>query len=421
MATSKSVQIPTVNMPKNKAPEEPIAPFFSPLFYNQYTGLHYRSVPLPSCEGEVSWRSDVKREGCQNQRNILAALFQYVPQKNTGSIYYVFWDFIIFHEAFFLAEANIYFPPGGWLNRVTNEFGFDMISLCVAVQGIPYYTALDRLAKFVRITPNGIDTKPKGEHSRYVHEKNPLTVLYLPGPAFPDYPRQFDARYFSSSGQIIAIVEYYDTYSGKPIKIYHTLWRHHQSQILHWRDSFPDPPYPLFNSHMLAQHYAQAKVGKTWFALSLAYVIAKGDCQFARWRSLKKSKKVLYIDGEMLPDELGKNIRMIMAGFGDSVMEKVFTEDTFRFEMVTQTGNTKRIVPDKIKKLAKIKFLKEVEKMSYTEIERVTGIKRSTAQELYKDKMPDLTSNERAMLDQEFERLVDENSLNSQDWENSEL
>jgi hypothetical protein len=304
--------------------------------------------------------------------------------------------------------------------------------------------------------------------------------------------------------------------------------------------------------------YAPAKVGKTWFALSLAYVIAKGDCQFARWRSLKKSRKVLYIDGEMLPDELGKNIRMIMAGFGDSgqrpfhvynakatksgfmdildppwqkmmevhikdmdlviidnfycltdnrianikpalewinklckrgiavlvvdhtnregllqgsiskeraadlsikladfnhdaenevegytedevenriivefpvarslskeitapfVMEKVFTEDTFRFELVTQTDNAKQIVPDKIKKLAKIKFLKEVEKMSYTEIERVTGIKRSTAQELYKDKMPNLTSNEKEMLDQEFERLMSENSLSPQNLE----
>lgn len=67
----------------------------------------------------------------------------------------------------------------------------------------------------------------------------------------------------------------------------------------------------------IAWLYASSKVGKTLMALSIAYAVAKGNCELGVWFT-KQPKKVIYVLGEGKPDKIQKNINMIMAGQGDT-------------------------------------------------------------------------------------------------------
>jgi KaiC/GvpD/RAD55 family RecA-like ATPase len=62
--------------------------------------------------------------------------------------------------------------------------------------------------------------------------------------------------------------------------------------------------------------FAEPKIGKTWFGLDIAYTAARGNCAVGRLRATEASG-VLYVDGEMQPDDLQRSIAMVMAGAGD--------------------------------------------------------------------------------------------------------
>jgi hypothetical protein len=53
----------------------------------------------------------------------------------------------------------------------------------------------------------------------------------------------------------------------------------------------------LLQQRSIAMVYAWRGLGKTWFALGLAYAIAAG-CEYLKW-AVNKPRRVLYIDGEM--------------------------------------------------------------------------------------------------------------------------
>jgi hypothetical protein len=73
---------------------------------------------------------------------------------------------------------------------------------------------------------------------------------------------------------------------------------------------------PIISEGYLVWLYAEPKIGKTWLALALAHALARGNSIVGRWRTIDPVG-VLYVDGEMLPDELEESISMVMAGAGD--------------------------------------------------------------------------------------------------------
>jgi putative DNA primase/helicase len=81
----------------------------------------------------------------------------------------------------------------------------------------------------------------------------------------------------------------------------------------------------LLHERGIVMAYAWRGVGKTWFALSLAYAIATGG-KFLRWESAKP-RRVLYIDGEMPAIGLRERMEPIV-GARES---KPPSDDYFRF------------------------------------------------------------------------------------------
>lgn len=74
--------------------------------------------------------------------------------------------------------------------------------------------------------------------------------------------------------------------------------------------------FPIIREGDLAWIYAEPKIGKTWFGLAMAYAASRGNCQVGKWRTSEQIG-VLYVDGEMQPDDLQRSISMVMAGAGD--------------------------------------------------------------------------------------------------------
>jgi len=66
---------------------------------------------------------------------------------------------------------------------------------------------------------------------------------------------------------------------------------------------------PWLPSSGLTQVYAYRGVGKTFFALNVAYAVASGN-SFLGWRCAEK-KRVLYIDGEMPAADMQERIRTV--------------------------------------------------------------------------------------------------------------
>ena len=73
---------------------------------------------------------------------------------------------------------------------------------------------------------------------------------------------------------------------------------------------------PIIAEGYLAWLYAEPKIGKTWLGLTMALAAAKGNRRVGRWFT-SDPVGVLYVDGEMLPNELQQSIDMVMAGAGD--------------------------------------------------------------------------------------------------------
>lgn len=73
---------------------------------------------------------------------------------------------------------------------------------------------------------------------------------------------------------------------------------------------------PIIKEGYLCFLFSDAKLGKTHVAIDIAYAVAKGCTKVAKWSTSEKNE-VLYVDGEMFPDELESTIKMIMKGHGD--------------------------------------------------------------------------------------------------------
>jgi len=74
---------------------------------------------------------------------------------------------------------------------------------------------------------------------------------------------------------------------------------------------------PIIQAKSLTMVHAYRGVGKTFFAMSIAYAVATSQ-KFLRWHA-KKPAKVLYVDGEMQANILQERFAKIAKGFGDEV------------------------------------------------------------------------------------------------------
>ncbi len=68
---------------------------------------------------------------------------------------------------------------------------------------------------------------------------------------------------------------------------------------------------PWLKKGSLNMIYAPTGIGKTWFAIQLAYSLASGSLAFGRWQC-DQPKKVLYIDGEMAVQDFRERLALII-------------------------------------------------------------------------------------------------------------
>ena len=73
--------------------------------------------------------------------------------------------------------------------------------------------------------------------------------------------------------------------------------------------------YPLLQEGFYCLIYAGSGVAKTWFALHIAIALTQGTIPFEGWEFRGKAPlNVLYVAGEMRPEEYGKRINELLAG-----------------------------------------------------------------------------------------------------------
>lgn len=90
-----------------------------------------------------------------------------------------------------------------------------------------------------------------------------------------------------------------------------------------WWEELDRRPFPkrgwlvqgLLKDHDVAMVYSPTGVGKTWFTLSLAVMIAGGGSMADRF-CCDRPRKVLLLDGEMSMDDLQERIRALAPGLG---------------------------------------------------------------------------------------------------------
>lgn len=86
---------------------------------------------------------------------------------------------------------------------------------------------------------------------------------------------------------------------------------------------------PIINSGQVIWLFAPEKIGKTILAMSIAYVVSRGNSSVCGWQS-NGSKKVLYIDGEMSGVGLKKIYSRIVQGFQQENNDNILF-DSFLF------------------------------------------------------------------------------------------
>lgn len=77
---------------------------------------------------------------------------------------------------------------------------------------------------------------------------------------------------------------------------------------------------PIFPKQGLIMIYAKRGIGKTFFALHLACSIAGGCNIFGRWK-VDKSRRVLYIDGEMPANTMQERLAVLIDGLSNEIFD----------------------------------------------------------------------------------------------------
>jgi putative DNA primase/helicase len=77
---------------------------------------------------------------------------------------------------------------------------------------------------------------------------------------------------------------------------------------------------PIFPKQGLIMIYAKRGIGKTFFALHLACSIAGGCDIFGRWK-VEKSRRVLYIDGEMPANTMQERLAVLIGGLSNEIFD----------------------------------------------------------------------------------------------------
>ncbi len=90
--------------------------------------------------------------------------------------------------------------------------------------------------------------------------------------------------------------------------------------------------------------YADTGVGKTWFAMTLAWVIAGGG-EVGQWQT-NKPRRVLYIDGEMPKSNLEARLKILAEGYRDIIDPKVAGENILFVPRLAQLGDQERAKGD---------------------------------------------------------------------------
>lgn len=87
-------------------------------------------------------------------------------------------------------------------------------------------------------------------------------------------------------------------------------------------------------------------------------------------------------------------------------LRKVFTEDSFKFELVEDHKLAELLIPDKIKNFAKVMFLKTNKSMTYEQIAEETGLSRSAVGKYVKNDIPALSGQDKKLYEVELSKLI---------------
>lgn len=101
-------------------------------------------------------------------------------------------------------------------------------------------------------------------------------------------------------------------------------------------------------------------------------------------------------------------------------LRKIYTKDSFKFELVEEHKIAEPDIPEKIKIFAKVMFLKTNKSLTYEEIAKATGISRSAVGKYVKDDIPALTGQDKKLYDKELSRLIAEDETRNGIPEDSE-
>lgn len=160
----------------------------------------------------------------------------------------------------FFKTANLIIPPGGWINKKTKVYGFDLISLYSMLSNNDYFSSANIILEYIEKHSKAGKSVQKKRAHKWVQELYPLAK-----PLLKRFEGNIDKNLFfykNNRGLIIGAVEYKQIYPyvNYFVKYYHTIWKSTEAEdTIFWMNLFPQPPYTIFNADLIEKN-KQAQV-----------------------------------------------------------------------------------------------------------------------------------------------------------------
>lgn len=225
--------------------------------------------PDPLNQEDIFIRSKIRIMCMQNMYSVLKNIFKNGFELTKDFSIVVSGDWYVFIKGGIDSHLNEYIVPGGWVNKKTFVYGYDLIELLAEYQGCEYQNALKMLINFFA------KNQSYSAQNQWFQITTPMS---LPMFYLPQKKQQLAKSYEYKNvfGQTIGIVDYHsaaknnkttepDIPATKPdIPIntpinpssdffyFYTIWKHNESCFYDWFEIMPDLPYPWYNADIIA-------------------------------------------------------------------------------------------------------------------------------------------------------------------------
>jgi hypothetical protein len=146
-------------------------------------------------------------------------------------------------------ELNVPLARGEWIRLDSGLCGRNLLELYAYENIKSYRDAVVAIGMMAGVIAADGAVRPLRSQRRWGPELHPLhwdDPAYHPNLPYP--PNKLGLSYRNAAGHPVAEVIRITSWPALPLDFYRSLWRHSLSKDTQWIETFPRPPYPLFNA-----------------------------------------------------------------------------------------------------------------------------------------------------------------------------